>query len=446
MLNWIKFFFTSFFSNKRSKEAVRRGYSNLFLALILALVYLCVGLIGADVLPFGKHYDNASSFKDMARSAFMYPDGVRGVDVLIEKGELKARINGEFEKALVVDTFNSEEDRQTYSRGGYQLVIDTRSADTLAEIEATCVSTDEQKMVISYEDYLTLNEVARKNFEFKLKYTGKELVLDDLSVVNYKAFVDQTNDQNKELAKDLSDKYESGDITKEQYNRGIYELYFTAYYPEITEYESTSKVPLLRNYYFHELIDNGEDKFLMVFDDCMVGSFETDGGIDVFFYGVYDSLPDGKLIEGYYGAPTRINAVDDLIIKSYKATVDLSTYIYIMNTIRLVPIVALMGIVVAMLMHSILSLKGVETCRTFGASLKVVGSYVWFSGLITAILTVVLAFILQKNLITMISLVVFFVTLLARTIVFALKQIKERKIELEKLVNSENQPTDNTEA
>lgn len=446
MKDWIKFFFLSFFSNKRSKEAVKRGYTNLFLALILALVFLCVGAIQAEALPFGTHYNNATGFNSMVRGAFMYPDRVDGVSVLIDNGELKAKIEGEYTKALIVDTFNSEEDEQVYSKNGYQLLIDTRSADTLAEVQALCVCTDEQKMVISYEEYLTLNEVAKKNFEFKLKYTGKELILDDVTIQSYKAYLDGKGDQNKTLAQELLDKLEDGKITKSQYNRGIYELYFSCYYPSIIQYETTSKVPLLRNYYFHELIDNGEQKFLMIFDDCMVGSFETDGGIDVFFYGFYDGIADGKLIEENFSDSSRLNAVDNLIKDAYKATIDLSAYIYIMNTISLVPIVVLMGIVVAMLMHSILSLKGVRTSKTLGTSIKIVGSYVWLSGLITAILTIAMAFIVQRNLITMLSLVIFFVTMLVRTIVFVVAQIKERKIELQELSEKDDQQSNGMEA
>ena len=42
-------------------------------------------------------------------------------------------------------------------------------ADTFAEIEAYCVSNDGKNTVISYEDYLTLSEVARLNFDFKIR-------------------------------------------------------------------------------------------------------------------------------------------------------------------------------------------------------------------------------------------------------------------------------------
>ena len=447
MKNWLKIFFLSFFSNKHSKQAVKKGYVNPLLSLMLALVFVCIGVIWADVLPFGTHYGNATDFKNMVRSALTHVEGVNGINVLIENGELKATRNGgDFDKALLVDTFNNSQDAQVYAKKGYQLVIDTRSADSLAEVEAYCVSTDEQQTVITYAEYLTLNQVARKNFEFKLRYTGRELILDDSSVSAYKAFVETTNQQNANLVIELEEKLSSGEILKSQFNREVYELYFASYYPSINAYESTSKVPLLRNYYFHEIIDKGADKFLMVFDDSMVGSFETDGGIEVFFYGFYNSIADGYLIEGYFAPSTKINAVDNLIKKSYRATVDLSVYIYIMNTIRLVPIITLMVIVVAMLNYSILSLQGVDACKNFGGAVKIVGSYAWCSGLISAVLTIITAFMVQKNLITIISIVAFFVTLLVRTIIFVVAKILENNKRLQDVSNVDQQPTEKTEA
>lgn len=431
MKNWLKFFFFSFFSNKRSKEGVKRGYTNLFLSLILALIYLCIGVIGADVLPFGSQYNNATSFKRMVRMAFCEPDSIYGIDILFEDGKIKATRGGEFDNALIINTFTDQEQAKNYSNDGYKLVVDTRPADSLAEVEAYCVSTDSEKTVISYADYLTLNEVARKNFEFKLNYTGEELKLNDTLVEEFKAYLDGASAEVKSSISELSSKLEREEITKTQYDRGVYELYFSEYYPSISQYETASKVPLLRNYYFHELIGKGEDKFLMVFDDCMVGSFETDGKLDVFFYGFYSSFSNGKLIEGYFPPEGQVRAVDDFIKNSFIETVDLSTYIYIMNTIRLVPIIALMVIVVAMLMHSILSLKGVGTSKTFGSSLKIVGIYLWWTGLISAILTVIISFMVERSVITVVAIVVFFITLLVRTAIFTIAEIR-KKIQEEK--------------
>lgn len=446
MKKWIKFFFLSFFSNKQAKEGTKRGLTSAVLGLILALVFTCVGLIGAEALPFGTHYNNSGDFKALARNAFANPDGANGISLNVVDGKLQAKVQGDYKKGLIVNTFDSQEDATNYAKGEYQLVVDTRSADALAKVEALCVSTDEQKTTITYEEYLTLNDVAKRNFEFKLKYTGEELVLSDADVENYKAYVEGTSQDNKNLVAEILEKLEKNEITKEQYNRAMYALYFSEYYPEITQYESSSRVPLLRNYYFHEHIDNGANKFLMVFDDCMIGSFKTGSGIDVLFYGVYSNIADGELISAQNNQTSRFIAVDGFIRNSFMATMNLSTYIYIMNTIRLVPIIAIMVVVVAMLMYSVLSLKGAGTFRSFSASLKVTGSFIWVSGLISAILTVILSFIVPKNLISVFAIVGFFVTILIRTIVLIIAEIKKRKAELKALSESEGENQVKTEA
>lgn len=439
MKNWCKFFFLSFFSNKHSKDGTKRGFSSVFLSLALALVFFCLGTVWADFLPFGSHYNNATDFHTTVRNALINENPQKTVSILVENGKVKAKTDGEYANALIVNTFLSQGDKDDYAKNGYQLVVDTRPADALAEVQAYCVSTDAQKTVISYEDYLSLNEVARRNFEFKLTYTGNELQLDDTTVSEYRAFVDGTGEENKQFTKELYEDLINGDISKEKYNKTIYELYFTSYYPSIASYETTSQVPLLRNYYFHELINKGENRFLMIFGDCMIGSFATDGGMEVFFYGFYSELENGEIVQSSFNSSDKIQAVDDFIKDSYGATKDLNTYIYIMNTLRMVPIIALMLIVIAMLMSSILSLKGVEDCRSFGSSIKIVGSYAWFSAIITALLTVITAFMVEKNYITVIALIGFFVTVLVRSTIFVVCQIKQRKRQLKEQKNNEQE-------
>ena len=437
ILNWVKFFFLSFFSNKRAKEGIKKGFSNLFLSLIIALVFICLGVIGADTMPFSAHYDSSTGFKSVVQNAFA---GGK-ITVMIENGKLRSPQNGNDGKGLVVDTFNRASDKEIYSANGYDLVVDTRASDTLAKVEAYCVSTADENQIISYEEYLTLNEVSRLNFEFRLRYTGEELTLTSDMVDGFKSYLDGNADY-AQKAKDIADKFTSGEITKQAYDREIYGLFFQAYYPSITKYESNSKVPLLRNYYFHELINKGKNRFLMTFDDCLVGSFVTDSGIEVFFYGFYSKANSGKLIASDMSEIERINAVDSFIKKSFMATQDLSVYIYVMNTIRLIPIIALMVVVVTMLMHSVLSLYGVETCPSFGSSAKVVGSFLWFSGVITALITIIIAFFTPRGIITTVSIISFFTVMLVRVTIFVIDEVKKRKAQIKALIDNDLQNTE----
>ena len=258
MKKWFRFFCLSFFSHRISKEGARRGYANAFLGFILALVFLWSGFVGADMLPFGVHYNNSPDFMATAHAVFANADTNKRIDAEIKNGVLKLKNHsGEYAEDLFVNTFERDADKQNYAINGYNIVVDSRPGDTLAEVEAYCVSNDGKNTVISYEEYLTLSDVAKLNFDFKLRYTGNALVLDDESVKDYRAYVDGLHEENKDktekLEKDLSENL----ITESEYNRAIYELYFASYYPQITEYEGASKVPLLRNYYQHQYISNG---------------------------------------------------------------------------------------------------------------------------------------------------------------------------------------------
>ncbi len=432
MKKWLNFFGLSFFSHKASKEGAKRGYSNVFLGFVLALALLWAGFLGGDVLPFGMHYSNSPDFMATVHTVLANTDPNKRVDAKIESGFLQAKKQGgEYTESLLVNTFEKDADKQDYSAHGYNVVIDTRPANTLAEIEAYCVSNDGKNTVISYLDYLTLSDVAKLNFDFKLRYTGNALELDDELVEGYRAYLCGLGDENKEKAEKLANDLAQNTIHKSEYNRAIYELYFANYYPEITAYESTSKVPLLRNYYYHQYLSKGVDKYLFIFHDYVMGSFETRGGIDVQFYGFYSDLEDGALIT--QGATqNEANASADSFIKSsFRANRGLTAYAYFMNTITLVPFIALMLMVATLLTYSILKLHGVESIASLGAMLKIVGSYVWFSGMASAILTVIIMFFAKRSLINALPLVLFFITLVIRSIIFAMEENRQYKQQLE---------------
>lgn len=437
MKKWFRFFWLSFFSDKISKEGAKRGYTNFFVGLILALVFLWAGFIGGDMLPFSAHYNNSPDFEATVHAVFANPDINKRIDVEIQENLLKVKKHGgEYTEDLLVNTFENDTDKQNYSANGYNVVIDSRPADTLAEVEAYCVSNDGKNTVISYQDYLTLSDIAKLNFDFKLKYTGNALELDDESVVGYREYVDSLSDDNKlateSLAKDLAE----SKITKSEYNKAIYELYFTNYYPAITAYESTSKVPLLRNYYYHQYISNGIKNYLFIFDDYMAISFESDSGIDRSFYGFYNSVENGVLIAENTTQAEANAKVDSFIKNSFKSIWFLNVYAYAINVFSLIPFIALMPMVVTLLAYSILKLRGVESITTLGAMFKIIGSYVWFSGVVSAVLTVIIAFFVPRNIITALPLVLFFITLAIRSIIFAVNETK-LYIEQQKTVQME---------
>lgn len=433
MKKWLKFFSCSFFSHKWSKEGARRGYINFFLSFILSLAFLWMAFVGGDMLPFYAHYDNAPDFVESIRSVFANSDSNKRIEAEIENGILKVKgDDGEYVEDLVLNTF-ADGNQQSYSTNGYNIIVDTHPADTLAEVEAFCISNNGTNTVVTYQDYLSYSDAVKYKFDFKLRYTGNELVLNDEMVKEYREYVDSTSDENKSATEGLANDLSSNKITQDEYNRAIYELYFTNYYPEITAYESSSKVPLLRNYYYHQYISEGENKYLFVFNDCIVGAFETQSGIDIAFYGFYSDLDNGSLIaEGLTQAEAN-DAVDNFIKKCFGSIAPLNLYGQAINTISLVPFIVLMPMVVALLAYSILKLRGIESITSLGATFKVVGSFMWFSSIVAAVFSVILSFFVPSNIITALPLISIFIFLLIRTIIFVgvetksyMKQIEQQ--------------------
>ena len=439
MKKWLRFFCLSFFSDKTSKEGAKRGYTSFVLGLILAFAFLWVAYVGADILPLTTHYDNSPEFKQTVQDLFANPELDKRITAEIKDGVLSANILGKEQDSVYINTLENDTDKRNYSNNGYSVVVDLRAADTLAEFEAYYVSNDGKALTISYEEYLTLSEVARLNFDFKLRYTGKELLLNDELIESYKAYLYNLGGDSELSCEGLASKLDRGEITKDEYARAIYELYFQNYYPEITAYESTSLVPLLRNYYYHQYISQGLDKYLFIFDDYMTASFETRGGIDVSFYGFYDNMEDGVIVSEGATQSEADEMADAFIKESIRSITPLTAYAYAMNVFSLIPFIALMPFVVTLLAYSVLKLGGIGSVTSFGATFRILGSYVWFSSVVSTALTLALSFFLQPNIITSLPLVIFFLTLVVRSMIFSVREVRAhlKQSEQEEKVSTE---------
>ena len=425
MKKWLRFFGLSFFSDEISKEGAKRGYTNVFIGLILTFAFLWVGFVGGDLLPLGMRYDNSPDLMKTAHAVFANVDLSKRIDAEIKDGILLVKNQGgEYSNNLLINTFENGADRQNYSVNGYNVVVDLHPADTLAEIEAYCVSNDGKNLTITYDEYLTLSDVARLNFDFKIRYTGKALDLNDELVEDYIVYVNGLNEENKAKTESLKNELAANKITKTEYNRAIYELYFVNYYPEISLYESSSKVPLLRNYYYHEYISQNVKKYLFIFDDYMTAFFETKNGIVVSFYGFYNEMEDGVLVAKDATVVEAGESVDEFMKNSISSIAPLTLYAHAMNIFSLIPFIALMPLVVTLLAYSVLKLWSVESITSFGAMFKILGSYTWFSSIISALLTVIVAFFVNPKIVSAMPLVLFFVALTVRSIIFAIREAR----------------------
>lgn len=392
------------------------------------------------MLPFSARYNSSPDFRSTVRAVLANPDVGKRIEMEVLDGRLKMKKqDGEYTEGLLINTFENAQDKETYSVNGYHVIVDSRPADTLAEIEAYCLSNDGKNTEISYQDYLTLSDVARLNFDFKLRYTGNELQLTDGLVEEYRTYIEGLGGETKSSAEKLASDLAEGKITGVEYNRAVYELYFTNYYPEITEYESSSKVPLLRNYYYHQYIKAGESKYLFLFDDYVAGSFETKNGADISFYGFYSELENGVLVDGGMNQAGADAAADRFIKKSFQAIAPLTAYAHAMNVFSLIPFIALMPMVVTLLAYSILKLGGIDSVTSLGGTFKIVGAYVWVSAAISGVLAVVASFLVRPDVLAVLPLLLLFITLAIRSVIYAIGETKSYRKQ------SEEQETVQTE-
>lgn len=440
MKKWFQFFSLSFFSDKTSKDAMSRGYTNLFLGLVLAFALLWAGVVGGEMLPFGTHYAKAPDFVKTVHNVLANPDPTHRVEIAIQDGVLQAKKQGiDMGSAPLVSTLTSTRDAETYAVYGYEVVVDTRPADTLAEVEIYYLSNDGENLKITYEEYLSLSAVARRNFDFHMRYTGRALNLDEALVATCKQYLLALNDEMAQEVARLEDAFAGNTITRNERDRSLYELYFTNYYPDITTYEGTSKVPLLRNYYYHEYIESDKCKYLFIFDDCLAASFETTGEIRYAFYGLFSEMEDGALLRENYEASAACQAADAFIKAAFASMAPITCYAHAMNIFTFIPFIALMPLVVALLAYSLLKLRGVDSIQNFGSVAKIIGSYIWFSAVVAALLTVAVSFFVQPGVLTTLSMILFFVTLAVRSIIFA---IDETRAYIQQLSQNEAQTED----
>lgn len=419
MKGWLKYTFLGFFSDKIVKGGASRSYGNVLLAFVMALVFTFLGLFAADMAPFSSLYARADDFKNTAYRVFS--DGVTGVTVSVEKGKLSAVLNADpSAEGKLIDTVANPDDAAAYSVNGYRVVVDLRPADsTFDDFRAVCVKSDGTE--ISYETYLSLPSELKKQYTFTAVYTGEELQLTQEKAEGYEAYLEGKSDPNasgydKDVASGYTDlKTKRDDMTAEEYYCGLYELYCKAYYPDLSAYEKDGGAPKIRNYYYYNYAESGKfGKFLFVFDDALVGAFPCNG-TPYLFYGFYNNLNGVTLSGGK-------SAVDSFIVRSFNATSSFCAMNRFMTVMSFMPFIAIIFIALALLFFCLRKLLKTGAGLSFGESLKIVGAFVAYSSLISALITLILGFVAPGLSLTAYSLLAFAAVLALRSGIYLVRE------------------------
>jgi len=404
MKSWLKFFFGSFFSDKLSAEAAKRNLWNSLLSVTLMTLILCTGYFTAFTVSFGYHYNKSAEYSGFVSSAF------DGITLNMDNGILTAS-----ETVNDFEGLGAEEKLK-----GYGLILDTFPAATdFAEFIVPCI--DSKGNEITYEEYLELSDEEKKGYELKLQNSGKRLDV-SLKQNEYKSFLNES-DGGKKALKELDEKLSKGEISDKDYADKVYIEFVKRYYPSMSQVERYGEAPTLRTYYLGMAASGFSDKYLMVLDDLLVGSFVTDSGVTVNFEGYYQGIPDGEI--------TDINL---LIKKAFSGSGKYNFLMCFFNMFRLIPVFLIVFLILAVVVFIVLRYKLPTSATGYLGAFKIVCSYILFSSVIAFAVALIASLLCAKNTVYLVGSVAFCVIVALRAGVFLVRY----RLALRKASEAEN--------
>lgn len=394
MKSWFKTFGLSFFSDRIAGEAAKYGFAIIFLSLLLSFVFFMTGYYAADVVPFSTHYGNAQSYRQFIDGAFT--DG--GISFSI--------VDGKAVSGNKVNTYAAEEDGQKYAANGYNLIVDTRPSDTLIEFTQVAVRDETE---LDYETYLGLSDTDKRNYKLETRYSDKELELTDEAVSTYAAYLADNED--------AKEGYEALDKNAADYGKQVYYMYVKYYYTSVSSVYGSSKAPVLRDYYYNNYVTNGNSCYLYLFGDMIAGSFKTDKGLPVVFGGYFTKCGDGE-----------VKNVHSFIKDVYYDTAGYTFTSYFVSAMSQLPMLIFIPLLIGLIMWA--AGKAVKNgwVKSFSGCYKIVGSFVWFAALLTALITFVCGFFTVARRLYALMPVMFLAVLVIRTVIYCtVAAVKNRK-------------------
>ena len=414
----LKIFGLGFFSNKTAEKSIKGGFGLLVVNFILVLVVIFFGTALIEMASFYPRYDNAPQLKSTVSKLFAPSDSGDALTFYVDEDKYLSASRGDegYKKAMLVNTFLSDEDRAAYSSGGFNVVVDTRPASLYAYFEAYCESTAGDGQTITYEEYLSLNEIARQNYRFRIRYTPDEVDLSDEKTAERKNYLVERGGTTVDDVNALENELSTGERDEKSYKEGRWVLFVKDYYPDMSEYEQTAEAPLVRNYYYHTYTAAGETNYLFIFDDSVIGAFTTTDGKTDSFYGFYQNFAAGKITDG-----------DGFIETAFSASAGLNYYVALMNIMRFLPVYIVMPIVAALIAYLIEKIAARGSARGFSAVLKVVSSFILWSAIFAAAITFGLSLFVDRSLVFVVISVAYFVVITARSIIWFIADINKLK-------------------
>ena len=404
--------------DKHAKEAAERRMLNALLSILCALVLLFGGLMTGYVSSFGKHYENATEFRDFAYSVFA-ADGDGRIEFSVENKKMTA--------SKTVDSFADGE----YKSDEYALIVDTRPMrTTYDDFSAFCTDKTDKNVKIDYADWRKLDEEQKKNYTFGMEYSGVAI---DVAARKdeYTEFLvsDETDDAAKEQLQKLNVRVESGEIDEARYCEELYELYVKNYYPSLSAYEKFGNAPTLRTYY-ENIVDKEKPKsYLIVFENQLAAAFVNSNGVAVQIDGTY-SEANGIAVDNAAPSAQARASVDRLMRAVFDSSTAMNAYVYVINLFTSLPWILIAFVMCAAAVAVTFWLTRAERSVAFhgkksigiGGACKIVGMFMFWSGALTFAAAAVMSQFISRSAVYSYSILCLSMIVAARSVAFCIAE------------------------
>lgn len=395
-VEWLKYFFGSFFVHKFAADSEERGLGTPLIGLLLAMAMIFAGLFGGSIAAFPSYYHKSSDYTAFLYNAFAKEGGDR-LNISVENGVASAgKFGEELTAGAVVNTFTSEADREKYSVGGYQLIIDTRDAKTNYNDFVCTHKKGEQ--TFTHEEFLKLSDEDKKGYTVYLDYTERALEITAEKVEGYAGWLLASgNEEAVKACKALMS--EDGTVPQNNFN-AVYELYFRYYYPELVGAESFGKAPTMRTYYVNTYMQAGQDgklacdKYLIVLSDIAFTYFYSNDGVMRGLSGFLSQLGDRSVTMSADYAAAK-GEVDKFMIAMNKATANMLSLNYLINMIMVLLFTVIAWAILGAIGFAVGTLAKCPPLKNFTNTLKACGSFLLISGFLAFIFTFSISFALS---------------------------------------------------
>ncbi len=432
MKDWLKYTFLSFFSYKKADESKKRSFFSSFLCFAIAIIcYLFCFYFGYQA-SFNSFYNRSTAYKNFLYSAFTGEDSIQ---LKIDNGKFYSSKTGDLKQELTVSAADS-----TYDIDGYELIIDTRDSKTNYNDFTLNYSKgkDAEKVTISYEEYLKLDSEVQTNYTMELTYSNHSLELTDDKINYYLTYLLSSKDETvlsntKKLLVD--DK-----IPKENYN-SLYELYCKTYYPSFSSIEKYGSVPTMRTYYINTYLGTDTSgkmrhtKFLVILDDSLFTYFLDEKGNTHNISGYVQNQSFNLLNQSLSVEEGKKN-VDSFIKLTFKSSKNITFFNYFVYVMRMAVFLIIGWLILGIIFSIIGTILKDTFLRNYFRMLNLSALFFLFPGVVAAIASFALSFILPSGIVYYLSISFILATIFVRTILQIIHVHGENKEKINEQTNT----------